>query len=257
MSDLPLDGEIDQLPADVTARVAELARRASHAEGPVMTALNAFGGRIESWIAHLPKPARSVLDEGSVKILTQLYRGAAGAQKVLPDAGRFGHRLAAALSGAAGGAAGIASAAVEMPATVMVMFSAMQKVAAGNGFDPQSEEVRLICIDIFGSGGPSKSDDGVNSTFLGSRLALNGTTVQALINRIAPAFSAMLGKQLASKAVPLIGAVAGAGVNFAFTRYYEEIAEVRFGVKRLVLDHGEDRIHHAFRAAMAREIVKQ
>ncbi|MFZ1661164.1 MAG: protein EcsC, partial [Paracoccaceae bacterium] len=106
----------------------------------------------------------------------------------------------------------------------------------------------------FGSGGPSKTDDGVNSTFLGSRLALNGTTVQALISRIAPAFSAMLGKQLASKAVPLIGAVAGASVNFAFTRYYEEIALVRFGVKRLVLDHGEDRIHHAFRAAMAKKL---
>ena len=101
MSDLPLDGEIDQLPADVAARVAELARRASRAEGPVMTALNAFGGRIESWIAHLPKPARSVLDDGSARLLTQLYLGAAGAQKVLPDAGRFGHRLAAALSGAA------------------------------------------------------------------------------------------------------------------------------------------------------------
>lgn len=50
-----------------------------------------------------------------------------------------------------------------------------------------------------------------------------------------------------------MGAVAGASVNFAFTRYYEEIAQVRFGVKRLVQDHGEDRIHHAFRAANGQE----
>lgn len=243
--------DIDRLPAAVTATVAALARRAQKANGPMMQALNSFGGRVETWAARLPKPARDTLDSGAEKLLVTLYHGAAGAQKALPDIGTWGHRFAAAASGAVGGAAGLASAVVELPATVMLMFGAMQQAAAENGFDPASEEVRLACLDIFGSGGPGAGDDGVNTTFVGSRLAVNGATLQAIIRRVAPVFSAMLGKQLASKAVPIIGAVAGAGVNYAFTDYYQEIARVRFGLRRLALEHGEERIRQAFRAEMA------
>ena len=245
--------DIDRLPDAVAASVATLARRARKANGPLMQALNSFGGRVETWAARLPKPARQALDGGAEKLLMTLYHGAAGAQKALPDMGPWGHRFAAAASGAAGGAAGLASAVVELPATVMLMFGAMQRAAAENGFDPASEAVRLTCIDIFGSGGPGTGDDGVNTTFLGSRLSLNGTTLQAVISRVAPVFSTMLGRELASKAVPVIGAVAGAGVNYAFTGYYQEIARVRFGLRRLALDHGEERIRQAFRAEMARK----
>lgn len=249
-----LNGEIDLLPPDVASAVANLARQARQANGPVMKALNSVGGRVEAWVTKLPKPARDMLDSGAERLLTTLYHGAAGAQKALPDAGAWGHKFAAAASGAAGGAAGLASAVVELPATVMLMFGAMLRVAAENGFDPESEEVRLTCIDIFGSGGPGTADDGVNTTFLGSRLSLNGATLQAVISRAAPAFSVMLGKQLAGKAVPILGAVAGAGINYAFTDYYQEVARVRFGLKRLALDHGRERIGYAFRAEMARKM---
>ena len=253
MSDHKSTVDIDRLPKAATASVAALALRAQKANGPLMQALNSFGGRVESWAARLPKPARDTLDGGAEKLLVTLYHGAAGAQKALPDMGAWGHRFAAAASGAAGGAAGLASAVVELPATVMLMFGAMQKAAAENGFDPASEAVRLTCLDIFGSGGPGSGDDGVNTTFLGSRLSLNGTTLQAIIRRVAPVFSTMLGKSLASKAVPIIGAVAGAGVNYAFTDYYQEIARIRFGLQRLAQEHGEERIRQAFRAEMARK----
>jgi hypothetical protein len=244
--------EVEMLPADLAREVAGLAARARAANGPVMKALNALGGRIEAWVDKLPPPARATLDQGAVRLLTTLFQGATTAHKALPDAGAWGHRLAAMASGAAGGSAGLASAAVELPATVMLMFGAMLKIAAENGFDPASEEVRLTCIDIFGSGGPGTADDGVNTTFLGSRMSVNGATLQAVIARVSPAFSAMLGKQLAGKAVPVLGAVAGAGINYAFMRYYEDVARVRFGLKRLAREHGRDRIGHAFRAEMAR-----
>lgn len=254
MRDPDLIHDVETLPADAAAAIAALARRAEGANGPLMKTLNGLGGRVESWVVKLPKSARVALDGGAERLLVSLYHGAAGAQRVLPDAGPWGHRFAAAASGAVGGAAGLASAVVELPATVMLMFGAMQRAAAENGFDPASSEVRLICLDIFGSGGQGPADDGVNTSFLGSRLSLNGVTLQAIITRVAPTFSLMLGKQLASKAVPIIGAVAGAGVNYAFTDYYQEIARVRFGLKRLALDHGEERVLLAFRAEMARPV---
>ncbi|MGB5869068.1 MAG: EcsC family protein [Albidovulum sp.] len=253
MSDPDPSGEIDLLPEDLAREVAGLAHRARAANGPVMKALNAMGGRVEAWAAKLPAPAREVLDKGAARILASLFDGAANTQKIMPDAGAWGHRFAAAASGAVGGSAGLASAVVELPATVMLMFGAMLKVAAENGFDPDSEEVRLTCIDIFGSGGPGTEDDGVNTTFLGSRMSVNGATLQAVITRVSPAFSAMLGKQLAGKAVPILGAVAGAGINYSFMSYYEDVARVRFGLKRLALEHGRTRVGHAFRAEMARQ----
>ncbi|MBS0574370.1 MAG: EcsC family protein [Proteobacteria bacterium] len=240
------------LPPEAVARIADLAARARRANGPLMRAINGLGGQAEAWAARLPAPARRAADAGAEELLMRLYRGAAGAGKVLPAAGRHGHRIAAAVSGAAGGAAGIASAVVELPATVMVMFAAMQRIAAENGFDPDSPEVRLTCIDIFGSGGPGREDDGIDTSFLGARLSMNGTTIRALVARVAPAFSAMLGKSLASKAVPVIGAAAGAGINYAFTGYYEEIARVRFGLQRLVVEHGEAPVVAAYEAARRR-----
>ncbi|WP_284162536.1 EcsC family protein [Frigidibacter sp. SD6-1] len=249
--------EIDLLPEEMAREVTALARRAAKVNGPMMRALNALGGKAEAWFAGLPAPARTAFDAGSRQILTGLYTGAGQARERLPDAGAWGHKIAAAASGAAGGSVGLASAMVELPATVMVMFGAMQKAAAEAGFDPEAEEVRLICLDIFGSGAPGPGDDGVNSTFLGARLSLNSATLNAVLARVLPAFSAMLGKTLAAKAVPILGAMAGAGINYAFTDYYQEIARVRFGVMRLVKDHGEEAVHRAFRAEMARLVTAE
>ena len=53
----------------------------------------------------------------------------------------------------------------------------------------------------------------------------------------------MLGQKLAAQTVPVLGAVAGASVNYVFTRYYQQIAHVHFGLRRLAIDadfdHGE------------------
>ena len=243
--------EVELPPEEMERAVAELAERARRASGPAFRALNALGAKAEVWAAGLPEPARAAIDQAARGLLTQLYKGAGRARGSLPDAGRWGHRLAAAASGAAGGSVGLATALVEMPASVMVMFAAMQKAAEEAGFDPGSEEVRLVCLDIFGSGAPGPGDDGVNSTFLGARMALNTATLQAVLSRILPAFTAMVGKTLAAKAVPLLGAVAGAGINYAFTDYYQEVARVRFGIMKLEREHGREAVHKAFRAELA------
>jgi len=240
------------LPPAALAEVRALAQRAERANGPLMRVINGFGGQIEAWVARLPKSVRRSVDGTAEGLLTRLYDGAGTAGRFLPkQGGDMGHKLAAAVSGAAGGSAGMASAAVELPATVMVMFSAMQRIAAEAGFDPNSEAVRLTCIDIFGSGGPGTADDGLNTGFVGSRLTLNGTTIHALISRVVPAFSTMLTKTLAAKAVPILGAAAGAGINYAFASYYTDVARVRFGLQRLVETHGEAAVTDAYEAARA------
>lgn len=241
----------------VAGEVAALARRMRSANGPLMRLLNKLGGKVEDRLDLLPLPLREGIDGLAVRLLEQSYRAAAkiGEARIVPKADDRVHRLAAIASGAAGGAAGLGSAVIELPATVTLIFGAMQKVAGAHGYDPASEEVRLICLEILGSGGPGKADDGVNTTFFGARLGLSGTTLAAVIARIAPRFGVVIGQKLAAQAVPIIGAAAGAGVNYLFMDYYQDMARVRFGLKRLADTHGEDPVLTAFRAEMARAVA--
>lgn len=260
-ADAPQDGAAAELMEETPAgdEIRALARRAHGANGPLMRFLNKFGGQVENQLELLPGGLRDGIEGLAAQLLEQSYRAAAriGGTRVVPKADGRLHRLAAMASGAAGGAAGLASAVVELPATVTLIFGAMQKVAAEYGYDPQSEEVRLLCLDILGSGGPGRQDDGVNTTFLGARLGITGTTLSAIIARVAPRFGAVLGQKLASQAVPVLGAAAGAGVNYLFMDYYQEMARVRFGLKRLAETHGEAVVLAAFRAETAKTVAKR
>jgi uncharacterized protein (DUF697 family) len=60
--------------------------------------------------------------------------------------------------------------------------------------------------------------------------------MQKLIATVAPKLATALGQKLAAQTVPILGAVAGAGTNFAYTRYYQQIAHVQFGLRRLAVD---------------------
>lgn len=236
------------------AEIAELARRARAAGGGPMKLIAFAGSKAENVLETLPDAAKDTIESATVWALEAAYRGAAlaGSAPYVPDAGRFGHRLASVMTGAAGGFAGLSSAIVELPVTVSVMFAAIQKAARDEGVDPDDEAVRRECLLVFGSGDPADArDDGVNTSFLASRVLINGATVHALIASVAPRLAAVLTQKLASQAFPVLGSIAGAGINLAFTGYYQELARIRFALRRLALAHGEDVVRLSFNTAMA------
>lgn len=240
------------LPDTMRHDIDALARRMNGAMGPAMRVLTYLGGSIENRLERLPDRVKDAIETGTGAMLEQAYHAAraVGGHSAMPRTGHWAHKVAAIGSGAAGGLGGLSTALLEMPATVTLIFGAMQKIAAENGFEPVSEETRLTCLEIFGAGGPGPRDDGVNSTFLGTRIGLNGSTLNAVITRIAPRFAAVISQKLAAQIVPVLGAAAGAGVNYAFMDYYQEMARIRFGLKRLALIHGEDDVLAAFRTAL-------
>jgi len=67
--------------------------------------------------------------------------------------------------------------------------------------------------------------------------------MQAVISTIAPKLAVVLGQKLAAQAVPILGAAAGAATNYAYTSYYQDMAHVHFGLRKLAIDadvpHGE------------------
>jgi hypothetical protein len=232
--------------SDLATDVADLARRYKRANGPVMRLVNRLGGTLESQLSALPDGVRSQIERLTAQALETSY-GLAGRA---PDLGERGPMVAAIAAGAAGGAGGLATAIAELPVTVTLLLNTIRGVAREAGLDPDEDWVRAECLQIFAAGSPLAQDDGVNTSFVASRLALTGSTVQNLIATIAPKLAAVLGQKLAAQAVPVIGAVSGAALNAAFLSYYREVARVRFALLKLAERHGTEAVQAEFRLAV-------
>ncbi len=239
---------MDQTPSaspDLSAQVADLARRYKRANGPVIRLVNRLGGTLENQLSSLPESVRGQIERLTAQALETSYGLAARA----PDLGQRTPMMAAIATGAAGGAGGLATAVAELPVTVTLFLNTIRSVAREAGLDPNEDWVRAECLQVFAAGSPLKQDDGVNTSFVASRLALSGSAVQNLISTIAPKLAAVLGQKLAAQAVPVIGAVSGAALNAAFLSYYREVARVRFELVKLGRIHGAEEVEAEFRLA--------
>lgn len=231
--------------------IAELAARYRGAAGPVMGLVNMVGSRVEKQIEALPDSLKDRIEGVVERALRQSY-DMAGRTLSAGGTAERGHRAAAVVTGAAGGFGGLPTAVAELPVTITLIFRAIQKIAASYGYDPADPAVRVECLQVFGAGSPLHDDDGVDTSFLGARVAITGASLNRVIAAVAPRLSIALGEKLAAQAVPLLGAVAGAGINYAFLGYYQEMAHVRFGLKRIE-DSGHDR---ATVMAMFRDLAR-
>lgn len=235
-------------------RIAAIARRQHRANGLLMKAVNFVGGQVEDTLKFLPKGARAQIDDAARSALRHSYDAAARSRsgRLSSVATTDGmHKFMATLSGALGGLGGLPTALAELPVATTMIFRAVQGVAEAHGEDPNAPDTRLQCLAVFGAGGPGPEDDGVDTAFIGARLGLTGAALNSLIARVAPRFATLLSQKLASQAVPVLGAAAGAGTNYAFTDYYVEMAHVHFGLRALSRDYGEAAVEEAFHVALA------
>ena len=159
------------------------------------------------------------------------------------------------MTGAAGGAAGLAGSLIELPVTITVMLHAIRAEAQAAGYDPDTDAVRLACLEVFSAGSPLRGDDGINTAFLSARMTLAGGTLQRVLAAVVPRLAVVLGEKLALQAVPVLGAVTGAALNAVFINYYREIARIRFRLMRLSEVHGAEKVLTGFAAAQATPVL--
>lgn len=222
----------------IHAEIDRLAARYLNAGGIGMEVMNVIGGKAENLIERLPKSVRGRMDKITHAALNRAFDAASRSRGMLKDRGDWFNRALSTASGAAGGFAGIAGATLEMPITVTLLLRAIMDIAAEHGFDPDSDIARREALHVFASAGPLAEDEGADLGLLAARMTITGQTVQTLIAKVAPKLSASLAQKMAAQAVPILGAVAGAAINYGFTRYYQEIARVQFGLLRLSHETG-------------------
>lgn len=226
---------------DTEARLAALAQRHRSAASLGMQVLNLIGAQAGNLLEKLPDRAKDQLEEATGRALETALGLAGKSRGMVPDQQDWLTTAMATAMGAAGGAGGLPSALAELPVTVTVLLRAIQAIAVKHGFDPDRPEIARECLAVFANAGPLEADDSAELSFLAARVTLTGATVQGLIARVAPRLATVLGQKLAAQAVPIIGAAAGAATNYAYTRYYQQMAHVHFGLMALARDTGQDR----------------
>lgn len=252
---------MDNLPAiaapDRSLELTALADRLSRANGPVMGFVLRLGGSLETKFDALPDGIKRQIESATERALRLAFGIAAQGERG-PDLGRNGPMAAAVLAGAAGGLGGIASAVAELPVSITVILHAIRKEARAAGYDPDDPAIRAECLRVFGAGSPLGNDDGVNTSFLSARLTVTGPAISQVIRTVAPRLATAMGQKLAAQAVPVLGALAGAGLNAAFLNYYREVAAVRFALMRLAEQHGVEAVMDQFsQASKSRALVKR
>lgn len=176
------------------------------------------------------------------------------------------HRVLTGASGAVGGAFGFAALAVELPISTTLMLRSIASIAAAEGHNLREPETRLDCLQVFALGGVAGTDPASEQSYWLVRAGLaqalrnataalaNGTVglesapaMVQLLARIASRFGVVVSEQAAAKAVPVLGAVAGAAINVAFMEHFQRLAEAHFIVRRLEQKHGGEAVQAAFR----------
>ena len=213
-----------------------MAQRYRRASGGGMEIINALGGKAEGWLSRLPGPVRDGLDSATRAALEQAVKAAGASRKAVPDQPGWVNSMLGAAMGAAGGFGGTPTALAELPVTTTLLLRVIQGVAAEHGFDPTDDSVQFDCVTVFASAGPLEADDGAETAFFAARLAIGGTAVHKLIQTVAPRLAAALGQKIAAQSVPILGAAAGAAINYAYINYYREMAQVTFGLRKLAVD---------------------
>ncbi|MBA86222.1 EcsC family protein [Thalassobius sp. S69A] len=221
---------------DLETELDTLANRYRGAGGVGIQLLNLLGGQAEGLLDRLPPMVRGQLQSGTESALKIAMKAAHGSRGVLGDQPMWLNTAVSTAMGAAGGFGGLPAAMAELPVTTTVLLRAIQGVAVEHGFDPAAENVQFDCIQVFSAAGPLAGDDGADLAFLSARMSLQGAALNTLIARVAPRLAAVLGQKLAAQAVPVMGAVAGAATNYAYTSYYQEIAHVHFGLRKLAIE---------------------
>ena len=274
--------ELSALPRDIAQQPgdwADLQRAVGLLEAPTLTArmANVVGAPLEFAVKKLPSGVSRRIHGAVHAALAKAVQGALMSMANTPgkSASTRWHKLAAATSGAVGGAFGFAALLVELPLSTTIMMRAVADVARSEGFDLSDPATRTACLEVFALGGNDGGDDASETGYYlargftadvmrhlsaelagrvvtGRNLTLGvapkeaGKLLAKLVEKVAARFGVVVTEKFAAQAVPIVGAATGAALNTMFTDYYQDMARGHFIVRRLEMKYGEQVVKDAY-----------
>jgi hypothetical protein len=248
--------------------LAALRSAAAALEHPGLAArlTNMVGKPVELIGYALPASASQAITAATTKALEMALEVALRSMQQAPRAGsqRLHNALAVAF-GAAGGAFGLAALPIELPLSTIIMLRSIAEIARSEGEDLSDPEAALSCVQVFALGGRPGSADASESGYFAVRGMLAKSVTQAarfvvergaveeggpilvrFITQVASRFGLVVTQKLAAQAIPLVGALGGASVNYAFIQHFQEVARGHFTVRRLERAYGKEAVRKAY-----------
>ena len=250
----PVENMHDRLPARVQTTIASISERA------IQKALMAAVKTIPDQIGKPENVTRGDREQASL-LSSRVHRGLTT------------------FTGAIGGLIGLPALAIELPITTVLILRAISEQAKLFGHDLNDLEIRLECLMVFTMGVPSSEKmilaEGVDAPRAGERKSITnyfmtrasflgimrraastagaftakeiltsvekGTApiVARLVSSVAEKFQVRVSQKFLAESVPLVGAIGGGALNYAFTDFFVTAARFHFGIRRLEKLHGE------------------
>ena len=225
---------------------------------------NIAGKPIELVGRALPEAASKAVAVAATKALDAALAVALRTMEKEPKAAsRLLHKALAAASGAVGGGFGLAALPIELPISTIIMLRSIGDVARSEGEDLTDPESALACLQVFALG--TRDRNAAESGYFAARGLLAKSVAEAarfiaergvlaegapvlvrFIAQIASRFGVVVTQKLAAQAVPVIGALGGAAVNYAFIDHFQEVARAHFVVRRLERRYGKSAVRAAY-----------
>ena len=232
---------------------------------------NTLGSPVEKGMKMLPARVQKTVQEATRAALMKALDVAVSSLGTAPSKAPSNrlHKIAAAASGAAGGAFGIAAIGIELPISTTVILRSIADIASAAGEDPREVETKLACLLVFALGSTrDASDDAAESGYFAARSALATAVTEAsrhlaekglskgtapalvrLISLIAARFGIVVSQKTAAQMVPILGAAGGALINTIFISHYQDMARGHFIVRRLERKYGPQAVREAYALA--------
>lgn len=254
---------------DMTAEDRDALQRAVQAlENPSLAArlTNMVGKPIELIGYALPESASNAVSAATSKALEAGLKVALMTMRRDPRPGsQLLHRALATASGAAGGAFGLATLPIELPVSTIIMLRSIADIAQSEGEDLSDPEAALSCVQVFALGGRTGSDDASESGYFAVRGLLAKSVTEAarfvaqrgvvaegapimvrFLTQVASRFGVVVSQKVAAQAFPVIGALGGAAVNYAFLEHFQDVARGHFTVRRLERKYGKEAVREEY-----------
>ncbi|MEP7154534.1 MAG: EcsC family protein [Betaproteobacteria bacterium] len=250
--------------------LADLKRAKKLLENPGLAAKmsSALGAPIEKSVALLPKAVQQGIHKASETAIMKALDVAVkslGDSKMKPAQSGL-HKIAAATSGAVGGAFGLFALGIELPVSTTIMLRSIADIAKSEGENVQHIDTKLACLTVFALGSnKSAKDNASESGYFATRAAMSGAVAEAtkflaekgfsksgapalvrLVSLLSARFGIVVSEKAAAQAIPIIGAVAGGLINTIFIGHFQDMARGHFIVRRLEKIYGAEPVRLAY-----------
>lgn len=226
-----------------------------------------IGVPIEKGFEYLPANCSEIVSNGTEKSLKYALRVAMStmnSEKIRPPR-NTSHKFTAVLSGAGGGAFNMYMLPFELPFSTTVMLRSIADIARSEGEKLSTVEARLACMQVFAFGRGSDFENSSEQSYFVVRagldsavraaaqhIAKNGLAEEGapvivkLIARLSARFGVAVSNKAAAQAVPVIGAVGGATVNWVFMSHFQNMARGHFTIRRLERMYGIEDVRREY-----------